>query len=202
MPTLTHPTAKTLTDALTATITATNARKSPGRRLSASTVTPRVVAMVLAKDAGSFDVHGGTQANSYPARTTALAVAWFTRLDGVKVVRIRCRLRNLTSVNSEVRPPYKRNYFPADWMVNHSPVKGYVLLASEELAEAFNHVREMPDDVCQTVAENPDDLTAWAVLADYLDELADVLTDDARAEVAARAARIRSLVGVVAYAKK
>lgn len=171
MPTLTNPTAKQLTGTVLRELAFVTARKrSQNRRLNLKTVAESVANAVAATTQGAWDCDGGTAASRYPATTVALAVAWFTRLDGTKVVRVRTERVHLKSAAATVTPPYVAGEC-AEAII---AAGGFPVLVVSRLHDVYAvTVRSEAEAGCpfaKTLYAAPGDPLAWAVYADYLQD--------------------------------
>jgi hypothetical protein len=148
-----------------------DAQVADGSRIAArDPLLPQVQKMgdaVTAKPAGFVDVHGVGKAGDTVA---AVSVAWYTRLNGVKVVQIQYGPAKVTrdgvaETPALVSPGYIDQIVAAG---------GYPVLASERLAGMFAALlRAKKDNIdvppeADAVYAAPGDLNAWKALADTL----------------------------------
>lgn len=169
--TLVNPTYNAIVAAVEDLIAYQNSRKhTPNRRLNTLQTAVAVANKVVKDTAGALDTDGGTSASSYPARTVAVAVAWFTKINGDKVVRVAASRAELANANTPVTYPYN---VPAGFADGLLIADGYPVLVSDTLATIYAELHAAGDGagpMGKAVYENPGDATAWAAYADWLEE--------------------------------
>lgn len=122
---------------------------------------------VLAESHGCRQADGGGVANSYGhrAESSVLAYAWYTRTDGVKVVRIAADRvsvsgRHVTSLNVGTRTQQEK-------LIDACPA---ALVESDLFALYCGNDPAIPAGFTKKIKKAPAEVTNWLVLADWCDE--------------------------------
>lgn len=164
---LTNPAAEQLRTAVFAAEAASRIGKhTSNRTLDAAAVAEAVVKAVAAQPAGAIDFNGGTSATAYPARTCCIAVAWYTRLDGTKVVRLKGKAVRIKDAKVVPLAPYNAGEFAESVIA----AGGFPALVSDGLLSVLSQLKGTETGFGAALYANPGDLTAWGAFADYLDE--------------------------------
>lgn len=195
MPTLTNPTMSQMTAAVAAEAAFANKQRgSKNRLLTAEQVSAAVLAVTM-RPAGAFDCHGGTAASAYPASTSTLAVAWYTDLQGNKLVRIRTGIAQLKDADACPLAPYNAHHM-AEGLI---AAGAWPALTSDVLLKGIELLRDegtYPAPVCRRAYDEPGDLRAWVELADEMDAAVATLEDADADRVRVTTEAVRKAVGV------
>lgn len=161
---ITNPTREQLVAEFAA---ATDAANAAGRTRLVDAASETRADRVLAESHGCKQADGGGVANSYGhrAETSVLAYAWYTRTDGVKVVRITAGRvgvsgRHVTSLNIGTRAQQEKllDTFPA------------ALVESDLFALYSGHDPFVPAGFTKKIKKAPAEVTNWLALADWCEE--------------------------------
>jgi len=169
---LLNPTVADLAAAIEAAATLQNVQVAEANRLKginnsdlpggSSTVAEYVATAAT----GFFEAYGSGKEGE---KVAAISVAWYTRLNGVKVVQLQAATPTVTR-EGDVETP---SLVPAKY---HEPLLaagGYAVLASERLSAMFRAMRRAAQftetaPAAEAVLKAPGDLTAWKALADAI----------------------------------
>ncbi len=161
------PTPDDLINALVSGVAALKTvRKNPNRQIDDE------IAGVAAMEVNDFPygcrvISGGAVASSYPATTSAIVIAWHTRISGVKVVRVILAIAPVKDAAADITAACLGKPLAA-----LGDKAGPLVVSSclRELWEWMDIPQNDHADACRKACrESPENMTAWANLAMVLE---------------------------------
>lgn len=181
---LLNPTLADVEEAIRATCVLVNTEtKNHCERLNATCDNPAIwiqawMHTLQHKAAGLLQTSGMVGEGVDAGRVAAISVAWFTRLDGTKVVRIFGKYAKHTAGGVVEYPCNVSPEYQEQIIANG----GFCVLCAERLAMAFSYFLRVGDEkpAFAAVVASPGDLEAWKLACDEFDGINPAVADDLR----------------------